>query len=76
MPPVETEATRSAARDTPEGTLLAGASQTMCTAQVDFRCACRPADRWRLAVDTDTMHFFDLESGDAIGVAANETAPA
>jgi multiple sugar transport system ATP-binding protein len=72
VPPVETEATRSAMRDPTHGshgTIIGGADATICTAQVDFRCACRPGSSWRLAVDTAMLHFFDLESGAVIGGA-------
>ena len=73
-PPVVTEATRAAATDTAQATLLAEAGKTICTAQVDYHSACRVGDVCRLAVDTDTMHFFDPATGAAIG--APPVAPA
>ncbi len=73
-PPVVTEATRAAATDAAQATLLAEAGKTICTAQVDYRSACAVGDVCRLAVDTDTMHFFDPATGAAIG--APPVAPA
>jgi multiple sugar transport system ATP-binding protein len=66
-PPVVTEATRAAATDAAQATLLADADKTICTAQVDYRCACRAGDHYRLAVEIDTMHFFDPATSNAIG---------
>ena len=48
---------------TAQATLLAEANKTICTAQVDYHCACRAGDVCRLAVETETMHFFDPGDG-------------
>ena len=71
-----TEASKSAAADATQAPLLAGASQTICTAQVDYHCACRAGDLYRLAVETDTMHFFDRATSAVIGLPADAPAPA
>jgi multiple sugar transport system ATP-binding protein len=77
-PPVVTEATRAAATDAGHATLLADAGKTICTAQVDYHSACRVGEVCRLAVDIDTMHFFDPATSGAIGgppVALPEVPP-
>jgi multiple sugar transport system ATP-binding protein len=76
VPPVETDATRSAERDSSQGQIMTGGGQTVCTAQVDFHCACRPTETWRLAVDTETIHFFDLATGAVIGLSSGQATPA
>ena len=67
-PPVVTEASKSAAADATQAPLLAGASQTICTAQVDYHCACRAGDLYRFGVETGTMHFFDPATSAVIGL--------
>ena len=74
-PPVVTDAAEAAEPDDQTRAFIADVGQTVCTAQVDFRCGCHSGEAWRLAVDVDTMHFFDLESGAAIGMAAGAGAP-
>jgi multiple sugar transport system ATP-binding protein len=76
VPPVETEATKSAERDATQAAIMVGIGQTVCTAQVDFHCCCKPADRWKLAIDADSMQFFDLATGAVIGSPAAAAAPA
>jgi multiple sugar transport system ATP-binding protein len=48
---------------------IAGASAAEGVARVDPGVAIAPGDRVALAVDVGRLHFFDAESGDAIGSA-------
>ena len=72
--PVLPEGGKAAAAGAQQGPLLAGASRTVCTAQVDYRCACRSGEMGRLAVELDNLHFFDLATGAAVGRAAAPAA--
>ena len=45
---------------------IAGASATEGVARVDPRVRIADGDQLTLAVDVDRLHFFDLETGDAI----------
>jgi multiple sugar transport system ATP-binding protein len=70
-PPADDDAVREAA--TAEGgdeapvPLGAEEGTTVCTACVDPRTTARPGATARLLVDPDRFHFFDRESGGAIG---------
>jgi multiple sugar transport system ATP-binding protein len=68
-PPVITDATRSVAqeREDVQVPLLAGAEQSVFTANVDARNACQAGQTTRLSVDVDALLFFDPESGQRIG---------
>ena len=48
---------------------IAGASATEGVARVDPRVRIAVGDHLALAVDVDRLHFFDAETGDAIGAA-------
>jgi multiple sugar transport system ATP-binding protein len=71
--PVVTDATR-AVRDEiseVEATRLGEEvlpAATVCTARLSAHDTCRPGEKARLAIDTSALHFFDRESGEAIGV--------
>jgi multiple sugar transport system ATP-binding protein len=72
-PSVVTDATKAAheeATQAEQGILAVGdpATRAVCTAQVDARSGIRPGALARLCVDVDRLHFFDRESGAAIGV--------
>jgi multiple sugar transport system ATP-binding protein len=79
--PVVTDATR-AVRDEisdVEATRLGeevSPATTVCTARLSTHSSCRPGERARLAVDTAALHFFDRESGEAIGRPATEAGAA
>lgn len=47
----------------------ASPTTTVCTTRLSAHCACRPGERARLAINTQAVHFFDRESGEAIGRA-------
>jgi multiple sugar transport system ATP-binding protein len=79
-PPVVTEHTR-AAIDPDDGEfvpLVEAEGKTSFTARVDPRTRCRPGAAVRLSVDPGRFHFFDRESGLAIGApsALAASAPA
>ena len=67
-PRVDTEATRAAAEAdrTDEMTLLADEEGAVFTARVDPRRAPRVGEPLELAVDSERVHFFDPDTGDAI----------
>ena len=67
-PRVDTEATRAAAdtERTDEMTLLADEEGAVFTARVDPRRSPRPGTPVELAIDSERVHFFDPETGDAI----------
>ena len=67
-PRVDTEATRAAAdtERTDEMTLLADEEGAVFTARVDPRRSTRPGTPVELAVDSERVHFFDPQTGDAI----------
>ncbi|MCY3663915.1 MAG: sn-glycerol-3-phosphate ABC transporter ATP-binding protein UgpC [bacterium] len=67
-PRVDTEATRAAAEAerTDEVTLLADEEGAVFTARVDPRRAPRVGEPLELAVDSERVHFFDPDTGDAI----------
>jgi len=71
-PSVVTDATRAVHEEATqaEGGVLAVGDPTtraVCTAQVDARSSIRPGAVAHLCVDVDRLHFFDRESGAAIG---------
>ena len=80
-PPVRSDAVRDAstieegAGDELLVPLVADEGRSVCTACVDPRTSARPGDRVRLSVDPARFHFFDVETGLAIG-AAGRPAPA
>jgi multiple sugar transport system ATP-binding protein len=53
---------------------IAGASAAEGIARVDPRVPVAAGDRAALAVDVDRLHFFDIETGAAIGAAAHSEA--
>ncbi len=68
-PRVDTEATRAAAdaERSDTMTLLADEEGATFTARIDPRRSPRPGSPIELAVESDLAHFFDPETGDAIG---------
>jgi len=80
-PPVRSDAVRDAstieegAGDELLVPLVADEGRSVCTACVDPRTSARPGGRVRLSVDPARFHFFDAETGLAIG-AAGRPAPA
>ncbi len=72
-PSVVTDATRAVheeATQIEQGVLAIGdpTKRAVCTAQVDARSGMHPGAVARLCVDVDRLHFFDRDSGTAIGV--------
>ncbi len=67
--PAETAAEVLADDDSGDGGLdpLAPTAGTVCTASVDPRTAARPGSTARLMVDPARMHYFDRETGLAVG---------
>jgi multiple sugar transport system ATP-binding protein len=68
-PPVDSDAVRAAADvDTDDAAvLLAGDSRSTFTARVGPATSARAGARIRLSVDTTAFHYFDPESGEAVG---------
>ncbi|MQA86548.1 MAG: sn-glycerol-3-phosphate ABC transporter ATP-binding protein UgpC [Streptosporangiales bacterium] len=84
-PPVEHKDTSDLAHDVAdeeEAAIPLAGNQSIWTARVNARSRVRPGERINLAVDTRNLHFFDTDSGLAIGhpeaaqVAAAATAEA
>jgi multiple sugar transport system ATP-binding protein len=78
-PPVQSDAVRDASTTEEGGAdvlvpLVAAEGRSVCTACVDPRTSARPGRRVRLSVDPARFHFFDTETGLAIG-AAGHPAP-
>ena len=70
-PPVVTEATMAVVPDHEDFVPLVEAEgKTSFTARVDPRTKARPGSTVRLSVDPERFHFFDGETGEAIGVPA------
>ncbi len=70
-PPVVTEATMAVVPDHEDFVPLVEAEgKTSFTARVDPRTKARPGSTVRLSVDPERFHFFDRETGEAIGVPA------
>ena len=67
-PRVDTEATRAAAdaERSDEMMLLADEEGATFTARVDPRRSCGPGTPVQLAIDSDRVHFFDPDTGDAV----------
>jgi multiple sugar transport system ATP-binding protein len=65
-----------AATEEAEAEVLAGANETFWTARVNPKTRARAGHKLELAVDTHNLHFFDPESGNAIGHRAYVSAPA
>jgi multiple sugar transport system ATP-binding protein len=79
-PPAESDAVRDASTLEEGGAdvlvpLVAAEGRSVCTACVDPRTSARPGGKVRLSVDPARFHFFDTETGFAIG-AAGHPAPA
>jgi multiple sugar transport system ATP-binding protein len=53
---------------------IAGAAATESVARVDPQARIAVGDQLSLAIDVDRLHFFDAESGDAIGAAGAQPA--
>jgi len=53
---------------------IAGAAATESVARVDPQARIDVGDQLSLAIDVDRLHFFDVESGDAIGAAGVQPA--
>ena len=70
-PRVDTEATRAAAEGerSDEMTLLADEEGAVFTARIDARRSPRAGTAVELAIDSDRVHFFDPETGEALGAA-------
>jgi multiple sugar transport system ATP-binding protein len=81
-PPAESDAVRAASTLEEGGAdvlvpLVAAEGRSVCTACVDPRTSARPGSRVRLSIDPTRFHFFDTDTGLAIGAAGNPaTAPA
>jgi len=80
-PPVMTEDIIAASSD--EGAasdalplLAEEAARVRFCARVDARTHCRPGDTIRLSIDPARFHYFDPETGQAVGANAKETAAA
>jgi len=71
-PPVVTESTMAAIAPEDEDfiPLVEAEGKTSFTARVDPRTKARPGQTVRLSVDPERFHFFDRESGVAIGIPA------
>jgi len=70
-PPVVTEATMAVTPEDEEFVPLVEAEgKTSFTARVDPRTKARPGQTVRLSVDPERFHFFERESGKAIGIPA------
>jgi multiple sugar transport system ATP-binding protein len=59
-----------AAKDEVEAEELVGVGQSLWTARVNPKTQARPGRTIDLAIDTSTMHFFDPDTGQAIGQVA------
>jgi multiple sugar transport system ATP-binding protein len=73
-PPVEHKDTVAAAHDGDEeeaATLPLTGDKSLWTARVNARSHVRPGQSLELVIDTHNLHFFDTESGLAIGHEAN-----
>ena len=79
-PPVITEETMDAASDEggEEGVipLVAEQGQSVFCARVDARTSSRPGQLVRLSVDSERFHFFDPDTGLAVGTAHTAAASA
>jgi multiple sugar transport system ATP-binding protein len=78
-PPVVTEDTVAASAATEEATvddqLFVSAGRNAFVATVDARTMAQAGRPMRLSVDPERFHFFDKESGLAVGTPRNVTAP-
>ena len=72
-PPLEHRDTAAAQErsDDEDGTLPIAGDKSLWTARVNSRSRVRPGDQVELVVDTHSMHFFDIDSGLAIGHELN-----
>jgi multiple sugar transport system ATP-binding protein len=69
-PPVDVDSVRAASDDGERATLLASDRRALFTAEVAEGTPVRPGQRLRLAVDASRLHFFDRETGEALGRGA------
>ena len=72
-PPVLTEDTIAAASDEGERDLpliVEEAARVRFCARVDARTRCRPGDTIRLSIDPARFHYFDPDTGRAVGAGA------
>ena len=78
VPPVMTESVRALAEaegaDAAMVPLVAGAGETICTARVSSRSGCAAGEPVRLVIPSDRFHFFDHDTGEAIGGGARAAA--
>jgi multiple sugar transport system ATP-binding protein len=77
-PPVDSDAVRAAADvdEVDAAGLLDGEARTTFTASVDPETSARPGQRLTLTVDNSAFHYFDPESGEAVGVRRRAAAAA
>jgi multiple sugar transport system ATP-binding protein len=68
-PPVDVEAVRATIDDQDHAMLIADDRRSLFTAVVTEATKVRPGQRIRLAVDPSRFHYFDPESGAALGSA-------
>ncbi|HKE97392.1 MAG TPA: sn-glycerol-3-phosphate ABC transporter ATP-binding protein UgpC [Actinomycetes bacterium] len=64
------------AKDESEAAVLAGDNRSAWTARVNPRTQAKPGRTMELAVDTRGLHFFDVDSGHAVGRAPGRDEPA
>jgi multiple sugar transport system ATP-binding protein len=77
-PPVDSDAVRAAADvdAVDAGVLLDGGARGTFTASVDPATSARPGQPVKLTVDNSAFHYFDPESGEAVGVRQRALAAA
>jgi multiple sugar transport system ATP-binding protein len=80
-PPVMTEDIIAASSDEGAATdalplIVEEAARARFCARVDARTHCRPGDMIRLSIDPTRFHYFDPETGQAVGAGATQTAAA
>jgi multiple sugar transport system ATP-binding protein len=73
-PPVVVEETAAAAEPAEAGVFLLGEPRSIFCARVDARSRARPGARVRLSVDPSRFHFFDPQSGQAVGARTDASA--
>jgi multiple sugar transport system ATP-binding protein len=75
-PPVDTEETRAAASDEGEEVVLMAEERntSVFCARVDARTPCRPGHAITLSLDPSRFHFFDPDTGHAIGTERRASA--
>ncbi len=73
-PPVVVEETAQAEEPAEAGAFLLGGARSIFCARVDARSRARPGARVRLSVDPSRFHFFDPQTGRAIGSRTDASA--